>query len=113
MMVNIIHPEDSLRTVIDCFQISKLSFALVSKEGTLLGVLTQGDIIRAIRKKIELNVKAKQIMTIDFVTTSELDFDKRLKVHRHYKFPYIPVFRGHQLIGVSSIYSQEIMTINA
>jgi CBS domain-containing protein len=111
-MVNIIHPEDSLRTVIDCFQTTKLSFALVLTEASLLGVLTQGDIIRAIRKKIELNVKANKIMTVDFVTTSESDFDERLKVHRHYKFPYIPVVRDGQLIGVSSIYSEEIMTIN-
>ena len=58
-----VHPSDTLRDVITTIDEAELQIALVVSEKKLLGVITDGDIRRALIRGLDLSAKALDVMT--------------------------------------------------
>lgn len=86
--------------------LSKKVGSLIVKEGQkLLGILTEGDVIRAIAKRKDLSkIKAKEIMTKKLVTASPgEDLLTALKQMKSKKVRWLPVTVKNRIIGLITV----------
>ena len=95
-------------TVSQCSKemLSKKVGSLIVKDGQkLLGILTEGDIIKAIAKRKDLTkIKAKEVMTKKVVTVSpNEDLYVALKKMKGKKIRWLPVVVKGRVIGLITI----------
>ncbi|MCS7134709.1 MAG: CBS domain-containing protein [Candidatus Pacearchaeota archaeon] len=76
--------------------------SLIIKEGqNLKGIVTEGDIIRAIAKGIKLKEKVKKIMTSRLITIKpSADILKASKIMKKKKIRWLPVTIGKKVVGL-------------
>ncbi len=92
--------------------LSKKVGSLIVKEGQkLLGILTEGDVIKAIAKHKDLSkIKAREIMTKKVVTVSpNEDLDSALKKMRTKKVRWLPVTIKGRVIGLITVKDAIVM----
>lgn len=95
-------PEDSLTQVIIEMTKKRLGAAIVTDNGKLTGIITDGDLRRMLLKHPDIeHVKAKDIMTPDPKTINEDDLvADALHKMRHNSITQLPVLKEGQYVGV-------------
>ena len=111
MKVNQIQETSTIKDLLESFVRNNQPYALVVRDERVVGLVTQGDVVRLMLKKISINTKVKEVMTINFFSLSSLDPHERMMEHRLKQMPYIPVMENGRLIGMSSVYMEEILKI--
>ena len=110
MKLAILNKEFSIKDSINLIKSSGISIGLVIENERLIGVLTQGDIIKHIVSENSIFGKVNDLMTIDYRYESSKDRNKLLNIHKKEKIPYIPIVtKEKKLIGLSSIYEKDII----
>ena len=95
-------------TVSECSKImisNKVGSLIVKSDGRLDGIMTEGDVIKAIAMKKDLSkVKAKDIMTTKVVTINpSADMYEALKKMRGKKIRWLPVTVKNKVIGMLTV----------
>jgi CBS domain-containing protein len=95
-------------TVSECSKImisNKVGSLIVKSDGRLEGIMTEGDVIKAIALKKDLSkVKAKDIMTTKVVTINpSADMYEALKKMRGKKIRWLPVTVKNKVIGMLTV----------
>lgn len=111
MKVNQIQETSTIKELLESFVRNNQPYALVMRNGSVVGLVTQGDVVRLMLKKISINTKVKEVMTINFNSLSSVDSHERMKEHKLKQMPYIPILKNGTLVGVSSVYMEEILKI--
>ncbi len=95
-------PDDSLAQVIIEMTKKRLGAAIVTDEGVLKGIITDGDLRRMLLKHPDIeHVKAKDIMTPDPKTIDEDDLvADALHKMRHNSITQLPVLKEGRYVGV-------------
>ena len=95
-------PDDSLRQVIIEMTKKRLGATVVSSNGKLVGIITDGDLRRMLLKHADIeSVKASEIMTPDPKTIDEDDLvADALHKMRHNSITQLPVLRQGKYVGV-------------
>lgn len=95
-------PDDSLRQVIIEMTKKRLGATVVSSNGKLVGIITDGDLRRMLLKHADIeSVKASEIMTPDPKTIDEDDLvADALHKMRHNSITQLPVLRQGNYVGV-------------
>ena len=110
MKLAILNKEFSIKDSINLIKSSGISIGLVIENERLIGVLTQGDIIKHIVNENSIFGKVNDLMTIDYRYELSKDRNKLLNIHNKEKIPYIPIVtQEKKLIGLSSIYEKDII----
>lgn len=105
-----ISPEDSIRKALEILQESAMRLVLViNKENQLVGVVSDGDIRRAILSNIPLSNPATEIMNSNPITvTKNTPKEQILKLFRENLITRIPVVddenRVQELLSVESVF---------
>lgn len=95
-------PEDSLAQVIIEMTKKRLGAAVVTRDGQIVGIITDGDLRRMLLKHPEIeHVKARDIMTPDpkTIDADDLVADALHKM-RNNSITQLPVLKGGQYVGV-------------
>ena len=95
-------PDDSLAQVIIEMTRKRLGAAIVTDNGKLVGIITDGDLRRMLLKHADIeHVKAKEIMTPDPRTIDENDLvaDALHKMRQH-SITQLPVLKDGNYVGV-------------
>jgi len=95
-------------TVSECSKImisNKVGSLIVKSDGRLDGIMTEGDVIKAIALKKDLSkVKARDIMTTKVVTINpSADMYEALKKMRGKKIRWLPVTVKNKVIGMLTV----------
>ena len=95
-------PDDSLAQVIIEMTKKRLGAAVVTDQGKLMGIITDGDLRRMLLKHPDIeHVKAKEIMTPDPKTIDENDLvADALHKMRHNSITQLPVLQNGRYVGV-------------
>jgi CBS domain-containing protein len=102
---------DNILSAIDKMSIMNISMLVVTNDNlSVEGVLTQGDIIHLFREGFSTNISLNRVMTTNFVYLELSDLSNRFKLHRRHKIPYIPILNENELIGISSIFEEKIIS---
>jgi arabinose-5-phosphate isomerase len=104
----VVTPDDSIKTVINTISTGRLGIAVVVSKGLIKGLITDGDLRRAMDKHAEklFTLKAQNIMTPKPKT-----IDKTMKMAEaeslmtQFKITSLLVAKKGKLIGVAQIYS--------
>jgi arabinose-5-phosphate isomerase len=104
----VVEPDDSIKTVINTMSTGRLGIAVVVSKGLIKGLITDGDLRRAMDKHAEklFTLKAQNIMTPKPKT-----IDKTMKMAEaeslmtQFKITSLLVAEKGKLVGVAQIYS--------
>ena len=101
----------SIKEVIQYFINFNIAIALITDtDKKLLGVITQGDVIRFLNEYGNDYGKAEDIMTINFIYLNVSNLDKKDEMHLKHEIPHIPILQNNgKLYGLSSVYKKEII----
>ena len=93
-------PASTLREIIPVMTSGKLGVAFVLQENRLIGIITDGDLRRAITSSIDLDISAASFMTCDpHITTPEAKIYDASSLMQHFKISILPVVSGDELVG--------------
>lgn len=99
-------PEDTLGEVAERMTATNVSVVVVKDHGTLIGILTQRDLLRAMAARVHSSeARVRQWMTIDPVTaTLDTDLEEASRLMAEHGFRHLPVLddEGH-VKGVVSL----------
>ena len=113
MNLAILNKENSIKQAIKTIRESSISIGLVLDEKVLIGVVTQGDILKYIYGENSLIGSVNDFMTINYVFVTSFEKEFLDQMHKKYKIPYIPIIdEKRNLIGLSSVFSDKIIYIN-
>ena len=101
-----VHEEQSLRAVASILSQNKIGAVPVTDdEGTLCGILSERDLVRALNDKFDFdNDNAGKLMTRDLITTSsDVTSSELMSLMTEHKIRHIPIIENHKLIGIISI----------
>ncbi len=100
--------EDIIDEVLIVMNKKRLGTVCVMEKGEMVGIITEGDVRRALKRKEEFfSLKAKNIMTTDFISIS---YDKmaiealEVMEERESQISVLPVFNEDQLCGIVRIH---------
>ena len=95
-------PDDNLATVIIEMTKKRLGAAVVTQDGHIVGIITDGDLRRMLLKHPDIDtVKASEIMTPDPKTIDENDLvADALQKMRHNSITQLPVLSQNRYVGV-------------
>lgn len=103
--VVVCHPTDTVRMIALRLTVDELgSLPVVDERGRLLGLVSEWDLLRAIREGLDLNViTAHEIMTPDPKTVSiDASFSEVARLLRDEHLIRVPVTQGDELAGILS-----------
>ena len=95
------HPSEKLSVIINKFELFHIAGMPVTEKGNLSGIVTQTDVLRAVKRGSIDDVEVKDVMTGDVIVVSPTDSAThvaRLMVER--KINRIPVVDGGKLVGI-------------
>ncbi len=105
-------PETSVRKCAEVMAAEHVSSAVITKNGKLLGIITEKDLARKIvAKGIDADkIMAKEIMTTDLVTVAPQTslYDAMLKLNKN-KITHLPVISNKVVVGI--ITSMDILRV--
>ena len=100
--------ESSIDNVILVMTEKRLGAVCVMNDDLMVGIITEGDIRRALKRKEEFfNLKAKDIMTRNFTRVSEdsMAIDAlELMENRESQISVLPVFKDVKLVGIVRVH---------
>lgn len=100
--------ESSMDEVVLIMSNKRLGTVCVMSEDKMVGIITEGDVRRALRRKEEFfNLKAKEIMTESFIKIEEnrMAIDAlELMENRESQISVLPVFNTETVVGVVRIH---------
>ncbi len=98
-------PEDTIGEAAERMNGEGIGWAVVSDYGTMIGILTERDILRAVAGRVHSSeARVRQWMTPDPVTAPpETSAEDALKIMLEKKFRHLPVVEDGRPIGVVSI----------
>tara|TARA_B100001250_G_C19808396_1_gene794547 strand:+ start:379 stop:720 length:342 start_codon:yes stop_codon:yes gene_type:complete len=110
MKLYFLNKDDSLKDSIKTIKVSNISIGLVLEDETLIGVITQGDILKFIYDENSIFGKVKDVMTLNYIYTLSYDREKLYNLHCQYSLPYIPIISSDKkFIGLSSVFLSNII----
>jgi len=95
------HPSEKLGVIINKFELFHIAGMPVAEKGSLCGIITQTDVLRAVKEGSIQDVAVKDVMTSDIVVVSPTDSAThvaRLMVEK--KINRIPVVENGKLVGI-------------
>jgi chloride channel protein, CIC family len=95
------HPSEKLTVIINKFELFHIAGMPVTEKGGLSGIITQTDVLRAVKEGSIQDVAVKDVMTGDVVVVSPTDSAThvaRLMVEK--KINRIPVVENGKLVGI-------------
>ncbi len=97
-----VSPEASLKEVICEISSKKLGATLVMKDRELVGIITDGDLRRALEKGIDFSSEAKDIMTSNPKTINPDAFaEKAIELMEKFKITVLPVVdKENKVVGI-------------
>ncbi|MGL4307635.1 KpsF/GutQ family sugar-phosphate isomerase [Cetobacterium sp. SF1] len=108
MNVPIVSEKDDMDTVILTMTNKRLGAVCVVENNHMVGLITEGDIRRALKKKEEFfNLHAKDIMTKKFISVDEKMMAleaMELMENRESQISVLPVLNGEKLVGLVRIH---------
>ncbi|MGL5050749.1 MAG: KpsF/GutQ family sugar-phosphate isomerase [Fusobacteriaceae bacterium] len=100
--------ESSMDEVVIIMSNKRLGTVCVIEENKMIGIITEGDVRRALRRKNEFfNLKAEEIMTKNFIKIEEskMAIDAlELMENRESQISVLPVFNKEKIVGVVRIH---------
>jgi len=103
---------DDFSTVIQTITKGKLGLCMVVKSTTLVGIITDGDLRRALESdsKSRFTFNASEMMTVNPKTTTsnEMAINAK-KLMLKYKINELPVVDSGKLVGIVQIYDMEVI----
>lgn len=106
----VLSKEKTIQEVIKNLSVTNLQICFICEKQKLLGTVTDGDIRRAILKKINLDQPVKKIMNTDYVfVDSTLSIHKARKLMKLYKLNQIPVINKKKIL-INVFFSETIDT---
>ena len=110
MKIAILNKNQTIKEAIIQIKESSFSIGLVLDGKILIGVLTQGDILKFIYTENTFFGKVNDLMSIEYLYATDNENINLLDLHKKYKIPYIPIIDiNKNLIGLSSIFSENII----
>lgn len=104
----IVELESDMDTVIMTMTKKRLGVVCIEDNNQLVGIITEGDIRRALKMKDKFfNLKAKDIMTVNYTFATEdiMAFDAlELMENRESQISVLPVLEGEKVVGVVRIH---------
>lgn len=100
----------TINEVIKTFENNKERVAIVlNDENKVIGVISQGDIISALQKNIDLYSKISQIINTSFFYLNEKDLNAAYKIFKEKQISLLPIvdnnFKILDLITIKDIYN--------
>ena len=95
------HPSEKLTVIINKFELFHIAGMPVTEKGAISGIVTQTDVLRAVKAGSFQDAEVKDVMTSDVIVVSPSDSAThvaRLMVER--KINRIPVVDGEKLVGI-------------
>ena len=95
------HPSEKLTVIINKFELFHIAGMPVTEKGSLSGIITQTDVLRAVKEGSIQDAMVKDVMTSDVVVVSPTDSAThvaRLMVEK--KINRIPVVEDGKLVGI-------------
>ena len=98
----VVAPEDTLGEVAERMLASGTTAAAVAEYGSLIGILTAGDLVRASAMRVHPSEgRARQWMTVEPVTVSpKTSVAAAARVAREYGIRHLPVVEGERPVGM-------------
>lgn len=95
----------TIREVMETFESNNERVAVVcGSTGKVIGVVSQGDIIRALATGMNINCRVQQIIRSSFIYAREKDFEKVYKVFKAKKITLLPIVDNNfQLVDVITL----------
>ena len=110
MNIAILNKNQTIKEAIVQIKESSFSIGFVLEGKTLVGVLTQGDILQFIYTENSFFGKVNDLMSIEYIYAIDNENINLLELHKKHKIPYIPIIDiNKNLIGLSSIFSDNII----
>ncbi|WP_240036285.1 nucleotidyltransferase family protein [Pseudoalteromonas sp. A757] len=102
----IISPDDSIKTALSVIDKEALRLAIVAKNGVLKGVVTDGDIRRAILKGTELSCIVEEIMNRNPITAcASLSSNELQKMMKENEILSLPIVDDEgRVVGLKTLY---------
>jgi len=103
--VHTTRPDASLAELLDALCEEHIGALPVMDQGEILGIVTERDVLVALRRRLDLDAtKAMQIMTADVLTAAEHE-DLGTAMHRmtEGRVRHLPILRRGRLVGLVSI----------
>ena len=112
MNIAILNKNQTIKEAIVQIKESSFSIGLVIEGRTLVGVLTQGDILKYIYTENSFFGKVNDLMSIEYLYATDKENINLLDLHKKHKIPYIPIIDiNKNLIGLSSIFLDNIIIL--
>jgi CBS domain-containing protein len=95
------HPSEKLTVIINKFELFHIAGMPVAEKGGLVGMVTQTDVLRAVKEGPIQEVNVRDVMTKDVVVVSPTDsaiYVAKLMVEK--KINRIPVVEDGKLVGI-------------
>ena len=84
--------DETIREVMETFESNNERVAVVcSGIGKVIGVVSQGDIIRALAAGMDISCRVQQIIRASFLYAHERDFEKIYKIFKAKKITLLPI----------------------
>ncbi|HED5352294.1 TPA: KpsF/GutQ family sugar-phosphate isomerase [Campylobacter jejuni] len=104
----IVHPETDFNDLIDVMTSGKLGLCVVLENEKLAGIITDGDLRRALKagNKPRFDFKAKEIMSLNpKVVNADATASEAEKIMLKYKIKEIVVEKNNKVIGIIQLYA--------
>lgn len=97
--------DETVREVMETFENNNERVAIVrGSTGKVIGVVSQGDIIRALTAGMDINCRVQQIIRSSFLYARERNFEKIYKIFKTKKITLLPIVDSDfQLTGVVTL----------
>ena len=95
------HPSEKLTVIINKFELFHIAGMPVTEKGSLVGIVTQTDVLRAVKDGSIQDAMVKDVMTTDLVLVSPTDSAThvaRLMIEK--RINRIPVVEDGKLVGI-------------
>ncbi|MFW9972731.1 MAG: nucleotidyltransferase family protein, partial [Candidatus Odinarchaeota archaeon] len=97
----IVKSDKSIRNSMKILDKGGQGFIAICKNNKILGIVTDGDIRRAILRGIDLNTKIEEIANKDFISISDSTTENDIEsIFRNTKARHIPVLKDGKLTGL-------------
>ncbi len=100
-----VHPSTSVQECAILMKEKKLGSLIIQENGTLLGIITQEDIVfKVTAKRLKLATPVEKIMSKDLISVSpDLDVFDALELLKSNEVKQVPVVHDSKLVGILSV----------